>query len=70
MCHITGTMATAAFEGGMEMENENKIDLIVWLQRSLDVVSKTWKVLLVSLLLFTVLNVVHEVINYQPLYES
>lgn len=52
------------------MENENKIDLIVWLQRSLDVVSKTWKVLLVSLLLFTVLNVVHEVINYQPLYES
>ena len=35
-----------AEEGGKQMENTNKIDLIEWIQKAFHVVHKTWKALI------------------------
>lgn len=63
-------MVMDTFEGETQMENDNKIDLIAWIQKGIHILHKTWKVMLVLVLLGSLFEIARAVILYRPLYES
>lgn len=59
-----------AEEGGKQMENTNKIDLIEWIQKAFHVVHKTWKALILLVAFCSMVFIGRAVLNYSPVYES
>ncbi len=57
-------------KGEMQMENDNKIDLILWIQKTFHVFHKTWKVLLFLIMFFCAFMTIQAVIRFDPVYES
>ena len=59
-----------AEEGGKQMENTNKIDLIEWIQKAFHVVHKTWKALILLVAFCSMVFIGRAVLNYSPVLKA